>query len=46
LPEYHKERVFEILGREGSIALQIHGGKNAWPTGTVCRWRNIRIQRL
>jgi Domain of Unknown Function (DUF1080) len=45
LPEYHKERVFEILGREGSIGLQVHGGKG-WPTGTQCRWRNIRIQRL
>ena len=46
LPEYHKERVFEILGREGSIGLQVHGGKKAWPAGTQCRWRNIRIQRL
>ena len=39
-------RVFEILGREGSIGLQIHGGKAMWPTGKVCRWRNISIQRL
>jgi hypothetical protein len=46
LPEYNKERVFEILGREGCIGLQIHGGKAMWPVGTVCRWRNIRIQRL
>ena len=46
LPEYDKERVFKILGREGSIGLQVHGGKKMWPTGTQCRWRNIRIQRL
>ncbi len=46
LPEYKKERVFGILGREGSIGLQIHGGKGAWPDGTVCRWRNILITRL
>jgi hypothetical protein len=46
LPEYHKERVFEILGREGPIGLQVHGGKAMWPKGTVCRWRNISIKRL
>ncbi len=46
LPEYDKERVFNILEREGSIGLQIHGGKAMWPKGTVCCWRNIRIQRL
>jgi len=34
LPEYDKERVFKILGREGSIGLQVHGGKIMWPTGT------------
>jgi hypothetical protein len=46
LPEYDKERVFKILGREGSIGLQIHGGKAMWPTGRRCRWRNINIKRL
>jgi hypothetical protein len=46
LPEYDKERVFANLGREGSIGLQIHGGKAMWPAGALCRWRNIRIQRL
>ncbi|MEI8045579.1 MAG: DUF1080 domain-containing protein [Verrucomicrobiota bacterium] len=46
LPEYNKERVFGILGREGSIGLQIHGGKEAWPAGTKCRWRNVVIKRL
>jgi hypothetical protein len=45
LPQYDKERVFGILGREGMIGLQIHGGKG-WPTGKVCRWRNIVIKRL
>jgi hypothetical protein len=45
LPEYDKEKVFGILGREGSIGLQVHGGKG-WPTGAKCRWRNIRIKRL
>ena len=46
LPEYNKERVLGILGREGAIGLQVHGGKGTWRTGTQCRWRNILIQRL
>ena len=34
LPAYRKEKVAEILGREGSIGLQVHGG-NGWPTGKI-----------
>ncbi|MEM7011834.1 MAG: family 16 glycoside hydrolase, partial [Verrucomicrobiota bacterium] len=45
LPGYDKERVFELLGREGSIALQVHGGK-AWSKGAKVRWRNLRIKHL
>lgn len=45
LPGYDKERVFELLGREGSIALQVHGGKG-WPKGAKVRWRNLRIKHL
>ena len=45
LPQYDKERVFGLLGREGSIGLQVHGGKG-WPVGGKCRWRNILIKRL
>lgn len=45
LPGYDKEKVFGILGREGSIGLQVHGGKG-WPVGAKCRWRNMRIKRL
>lgn len=41
-PGYDKERVFGLLGRSGSIGLQVHGGKS-WPSGKKCRWRNIRI---
>lgn len=46
LPDYHQERVFELLGGEGSIGLQVHGGKGAWPVGTQCRWRNLLIKRV
>ena len=45
LPAYDKDRVFGILGRSGSIGLQVHGGKG-WPKGGKCRWRNIRIRQL
>lgn len=44
-PGYDKERVFGLLGRSGSIGLQVHGGK-AWPNGAKCRWRNIRVKEL
>ncbi|MCC9606172.1 DUF1080 domain-containing protein [Blastopirellula sp. JC732] len=45
LPGYDKQKVFSILGRSGSIGLQVHGGKQ-WPKGLVCRWKNIRIQEV
>ena len=42
---YDKEKVLEQLGPEGSIAVQVHGGKN-WPVGAKCRWKNIRVKPL
>jgi hypothetical protein len=42
---YDKEKVFEQLGAEGSIAVQVHGGKN-WPAGSKCRWKNIKARPL
>ena len=45
-PQYDREKVAQALGTEGSIAVQVHGGKNAWPKGAMCRWRNIRIKPL
>jgi 3-keto-disaccharide hydrolase len=42
---YDKDKVVEQLGTEGSIAVQVHGGKN-WPTGAKCRWKNIRVKPL
>jgi hypothetical protein len=44
-PQYDRERVFQTIGAEGSIAVQVHGGKG-WPPGAKCRWRNIRIKPL
>ncbi len=46
LPEYDKAKVAALLGPEGSIGLQVHGGKKAWPKGTQSRWRNLKIRRL
>lgn len=44
-PNNKKEELFEAFGREGSIALQVHGGKG-WPDGAKCKWKNIRIKEL
>lgn len=42
---YDKQKVAETLGPEGSIAVQVHGGKG-WPEGAACRWKNIKIRPL
>jgi hypothetical protein len=40
-----KEEVRKTLGREGSIAVQVHGG-TGWPKGAKCRWKNIKIRNV
>lgn len=45
-PRYDREEVKKTLGREGSVALQVHGGANRWATNAKSRWRNIRIREL
>ena len=45
-PQYDREKLLAAIGTEGSIAVQVHGGKGAWPAGAKCRWRNIRIKAL
>ena len=45
-PGYDKEKVFESLSEQGSIAVQVHGGTGAWPKGAVCRWKNVRVREL
>jgi hypothetical protein len=45
-PDYNKEKLFKKLGPKGPIGLQVHGGKQLWPNGAKCRWRNIRIKPL
>lgn len=42
---YDKAKVSQTLGDEGSIAVQVHGGKS-WPDGAKCRWKNIRVKLL
>lgn len=42
---YDKQKVLDTIGDEGSIAVQVHGGKS-WPVGAKCRWKNIRIKPL
>jgi len=43
--KYDKEKVQKTLGGEGSIAVQVHGGKS-WPKGSKCSWKNIKIRKL
>lgn len=45
-PQYDKDKTLQTLGTEGSIAVQVHGGKSAWARGALCRWRKIRIKPL
>ena len=45
-PLYKKEMMYEALGREGHIGLQVHEGKDLWKEGPKCRWKNIRIREL
>lgn len=45
-PQNKKEELFEAFGREGYIALQVHGGKGSFQNGAKCRWKNIRIKEL
>jgi hypothetical protein len=43
--KYDKTKILEQLTPEGSIGVQVHGGKN-WPSGAKCRWKNIRVRPL
>jgi hypothetical protein len=45
-PGYDKDAVAKALGAEGSIAVQVHGGKGAWPEGAKCRWKNIKVRPI
>jgi hypothetical protein len=40
---YDAHKVAKQLGRQGSIALQVHGGMG-WPKGATCRWKNIKLK--
>jgi hypothetical protein len=42
---YDRQAIFEKLGAEGSIAVQVHGG-TGWPRGAKCRWKNIKVRIL
>ncbi|MCC7173561.1 MAG: DUF1080 domain-containing protein [Bryobacterales bacterium] len=52
-PNYDRQAVRKLLGRQGHIALEVHDsgddlwmGKDRWLPGRVCRYRNIRIRPL
>ena len=45
ISEYQGAAKVEQLGEEGSIAVQVHGGKS-WPAGAKTRFRNLRVKPL
>ena len=42
---YDKAGITKLLGSEGRVAVQVHGG-TGWPNGAKCRWRNVYIRQL
>jgi hypothetical protein len=51
LPTYDREATFNLLGRAGHIALEVHHndarmGPARWAPGAVSRWRDIAIREL
>lgn len=45
-PNYDREKMYQAVGREGAIALQVHNGASLWRKGAKCRWKNIRVRPL
>ncbi len=44
-PKFDKERAAKVLRQEGSIGLQVHGGKG-WPKGARVFWKDIRVRKI
>jgi hypothetical protein len=44
-PDFDPEKVRNLVGPEGHIAFQIHGGTQRWKGNAKCRWRNITIRK-
>jgi len=42
---YDKAGITKLLGAEGRVAVQVHGG-TGWPNGAKCRWRNVYVRKL
>lgn len=42
---YDKAGITKLLGAEGRVAVQVHGG-TGWPKGSKCRWRNVYVREL
>ena len=40
-----EQGISKLLGAQGSVAVQVHGGKG-WPNGAKCRWRNVLVREL
>lgn len=44
-PRFDPEKAREVVEPEGSIGLQVHGGKN-WKAGQRVYWKDLRVRRL
>ncbi|WP_234572944.1 family 16 glycoside hydrolase [Rhodohalobacter sp. 614A] len=43
-PDFDKEKMYQAVGDEGHIALQVHGTDTWW--GDEVRWKNIKVKEL
>ncbi len=48
VPGYDPEAIFQRIGREGHIGLEVHDSptRDRWAPGARCRWRNVQIREL
>lgn len=48
VPGYDPEAIYERIGRQGHIGLEVHDSptRDRWAPGAECRWRNVRIREL
>jgi hypothetical protein len=50
-PNYDREAVAQLTGRQGHIALEVHDndpgmGHGRWAPGAVVRWRNLAVRHI
>ena len=48
VPGYDADAIFNLIGRKGHIAFEVHDSptRERWAPGAKCRWRNVKIREL